>query len=112
MLMKIWNFLKCLLSKFFTKPKSNESKEQEKTVEFSIVLPKLLFNSLSKLDELTITRSKSSNMQQIAKRFIDFKTVRLKCYLSSNSSSTYLFAVLKNIKKENGKYQLTISLEK
>lgn len=110
MFKKIIEFLKNLISKFLKK-KAHAVIENE-TVSFKMVLPKPIFKGLQQLEEITITRAHSSKIQQIASKFIDFKTIELQCFNNSHTSKEYLIAILTNIKKDNDRYSLTIKIKK
>lgn len=109
MFKKIIEFIKNLISKFLKK--KAHATIQNEIATFKIVLPKALFKGLQQLEEITVTKSHSNNIQQIASKFIDFKTVELQCFNGSQSSKEMLVATLTNIKKENGKYSLTIKIK-
>lgn len=109
MFKKIVEFLKNLISKFLKKKAHAVIKNE--IASFKIVLPKPLFKGLQQLEEITITRAHSSKIQQIASKFIDFKTIELQCFNNSHTSKEYLTATLTNIKKDGGKYSLTIKIK-
>ena len=109
MLKKLLNWIKSLFSLKHS-AKHAKSELPVETVSFSIVLPKSVYSSLEKLGELTVTKSSSVNVKNIAAAFADFKAVQLTCRKNSNSSKDYIITTLTCLKKEKGKFQLSIKV--
>lgn len=111
MLKKLLNWIKSLFSLQHC-AKQVKGELPVETVSFSIVLPKSVYTSLEKLGETTVTKSSSVNVKNIAFAFADFKTVQLTCKKNSNSSKEYMITTLTCLKKEKGKFQLSLKKTK
>ena len=111
MLNKLLNWIKTLFSCRHAE-KTAEPLVKVEAVQFSIVLTSQLYSSLEKLESLTVTRSRTNSIVEIAALFADFKTVKLKCCKGSPSSKKFMNTTLTEVKKEKGRYILTLKIDK
>lgn len=111
MLNKLLNWIKSLFSCRHTE-KTAEPLVKIEAVKFSIVLTGQIYSSLEKLESLTVTRSRTNSIVEMAALFADFKTVKLKCCKGSPSSKEFMIATLTEVKKEKGRYILTLKIDK
>ena len=88
----------------------NEAEEKIKIEEvvFNVILSKQSFEQLDKEGCLTFKRTRNSNAKVMAKKYADFKRVKLNCHLQSNSSKKFIVATLVEIQKEKGNYFLKV----